>query len=101
MNHESVVPSQISDMSAYSLDQMSRTMRRSAIRQVEQVAATGLAVNAREQVRSLLASTALQNVGTLSALEEHLIQIAPLGAVRYQQIVDAYTLGAAQTIVRW
>lgn len=54
-----------------------------------------------EQVRALLTNDALMNVGALSALEGHLIQIAPTGAPRYKHIVDAYTLGAAQTIARW
>mgnify|MGYP001792277822 CR=1 FL=1 len=63
--------------------------------------ANGLAANAREQVRSLLTHTVLQNVGVLSAMEANLITIAPLGAARYQAVVDAYTLGASQMIMGW
>jgi hypothetical protein len=76
-------------------------MQRQATRAVERVVIQGLVINTREQVRALLTNTALQNAGALSALEEHLIQIAPLGAARYQHIVDAYALGAAHTIARW
>jgi hypothetical protein len=84
-----------------SLEMMSRPMQRQTMRQVERVVSQGIAVNSREQIRALIANTALQNVGALTALEEHLIRIAPLGAARYEAIVDAYALGAAQTVARW
>lgn len=89
------------NLTPHSLESMSRSMQRQAARGVERVVAQGLATNAREQVRALLADTALQRVGALTALEEHLIKVAPLGAARYEAIVDAYALGAAQTITRW
>jgi len=88
-------------LSSHSLEQMSRPMQRQATREIERVVTQGLVTNTREQVRALLTNTALQNVGALSALEEHLNQIAPQGAARYEHIVDAYALGAAQTIARW
>ncbi|MBU2601880.1 MAG: hypothetical protein KKA32_06900 [Actinobacteria bacterium] len=96
-----LVPLSGNGLSPRSLEQMSRPMQRQATREIERVVTQGLVVNTREQVRALLTDTALQNAGALSALEEHLIQIAPLGASRYQHIVDAYALGAAQTIARW
>jgi len=34
-------------------------------------------------------------------LEEHLIKTCPLGMARFEELVDAYALGAAQTIARW
>jgi hypothetical protein len=89
------------NLTPQSLELMSRPMQRQAIRQVERVVAQGLATNSREQVRAMMTHTALQNVGALTALEEHLIKVAPLGAGRYEAIVDAYALGAAQTIARW
>jgi len=88
-------------LSPQSIEQMSRPMQRQAIRQVERIVTQGLATNSREQVRAMLTHTALQNVGALTALEEHLIKTCPLGAARYEAIVDAYALGAAQTIARW
>jgi hypothetical protein len=54
-----------------------------------------------EQGRATLTNTALENLGALSALEEHLRQVVPSGAARYKHIVDAYALGAAQKIARW
>ena len=54
-----------------------------------------------EQGRAVLANEALTNIGTLSAMETHLCQIAPCGAGRYRAIVDAYALGAAQKLARW
>jgi hypothetical protein len=60
-----------------------------------------LIADTREQGRALLTNTSLQNVGALTALEQHLIQIAPLGEARYKHIVDSYAMGAAQAISRW
>jgi hypothetical protein len=60
-----------------------------------------VAANMREQGRAMLANTALENAGSLSALEDHLCEISPYGSDRYKAIVDAYTLGACQDIARW
>ena len=83
------------------LAQMSSSMQRQAGREIERVQAQGLIADTREQGRALLTNTALQNVGALTALEQHLIQVAPLGEARYKHIVDAYAMGAAQAISRW
>jgi hypothetical protein len=83
------------------LAQMSGSMQRQAGREIEKVQAQALIADTREQGRALLTNTALQNVGALTALEQHLIQIAPLGEARYKHIVDGYAMGAAQAISRW
>lgn len=57
--------------------------------------------NMHEQGRALITHTALENLGTLSTLEEHLTALAPSGAERYHQIVDAYAMGAIKKIMRW
>jgi hypothetical protein len=74
-----------------------RSLRNDGAMVVKQTAVANLA----EQGRAVVANTALENVGSLSALEDHLCQIAPGGSDRYKAIVDAYTLGAAQRIARW
>ena len=83
------------------LAQMSGSMQRQTGREIERVQAQALVADTREQGRALLTNTALQNVGALTALEQHLIQVAPLGEARYKHIVDAYAMGAAQAISRW
>ena len=83
------------------LAQMSGSMQRQAGREIEKVQAQALIADTREQGRALLTNTSLQNVGALTALEQHLIQIAPLGEARYKHIVDSYAMGAAQAIQRW
>ena len=88
-------------LSPQSVERMSLPMQRQATREIERVVTNGLVTNTHEQVRALLTNTALQNVGALSALEEHLIQVAPLGAARCQLIIDAFAMGAANTIARW
>lgn len=83
------------------LAQMSGSIQRQAGREIERVQAQALVADTREQGRAFLANTALQNTGALTSLEEHLVQVAPLGEARYKHIVDAYAMGAAQAIVRW
>ena len=61
----------------------------------------GIGAKLTEDGRSLLTQVALENVGALTALEQHLITIAPLGEARYREIVDSYTLGASAAIRRW
>lgn len=72
-----------------------------AKQETAQIVKATLVAHVHEQGRALLANTALENVGALSALEAHLIQIAPQGEDRYRHIVNAYALGAAQKIARW
>lgn len=86
---------------AQALTQISGSMQRQAGREIERVQAQALVADTREQGRALLTNTALQNVGALSALEQHLIQVAPLGEARYKHIVDSFAMGAAQAIQRW
>jgi len=89
------------DFSHQSLERLSRPAQRQTSREVEKAVAQGIIANTHENLRAALTNTALQNVGALSSLEEHLTQVAPSGAGRYQHIVDAYALGAAQRIARW
>lgn len=81
--------------------QISASMQRQASRDVERVQAHAVVAGVREQGRAFLTNTALQNVGALTALEQHLIQVAPLGEARYKHIVDSYAMGAAQSIATW
>jgi hypothetical protein len=101
MFDESSIALQGNNLTPQSLELMSRPMRKQATLEIERVVANGLAANTREQVRALLTHTALQNVGVLSAMESQMITLAPLGAARYQAIVDSYAMGAAQMIMRW
>jgi len=57
--------------------------------------------NLHEQGRALLASTFLENVGALSAMEGYLCQVAPSGAHRYKAVADAYTAAICQTLLEW
>jgi len=57
--------------------------------------------NLREQSRALIASTALENVGALSAMEGYLNTVAPSGSHRYRAIADAYTAAVCRTILDW
>lgn len=83
------------------LASMSMGMQRRTTREVEQVQARAIVAKLTEDGRAFLTNTALEHVGALSALEQHLISIAPLGEARYREIVDSYTLGASAAIRRW
>lgn len=87
--------------SATGIAQMSAGAQRQTGRDMERVQGQAILAEVKEQARAMLTNTALQNAGTLSALETHLIQVAPIGEARYKHIVDAYAMGAAQSIARW
>lgn len=80
---------------------MSMGMERATRREIERVQSRAVIAKLTEDGRSLLTQVALENVGALTALEQHLITIAPLGEARYREIVDSYTLGASAAIRRW
>jgi hypothetical protein len=83
------------------LAQMSSSMQRQAGREIDRVQAQAVIATVREEGRGYLANAALQSVGALTALEQHLITVAPLGEARYRAIVDAFTVGAASAISRY
>ncbi|MDQ4213746.1 hypothetical protein [Microbacterium capsulatum] len=80
---------------------MSMGLQRQTRREVERVQSRAIVAKLAEDGRALLTNTALEHVGALTALEQHLITVAPLGEARYREIVDSYTLGAAAAIRRW
>lgn len=83
------------------LAQISGSTHRQTAREVERVQAQAIIADTREQGRALLANTALLNIGSLSALESHLIRVEPIGEARYKAVVDAYAMGAANAVARW
>lgn len=83
------------------LAQMGAGMQRQTGREVERVQGQAVVAEVKEQGRAFLTNSVLQSVGALTALEQHLIQVAPLGEARYKHIVDSFTMGAAQAISRW
>ncbi len=85
-----------SGMSGFSLG-----AQRHIRREVERVRSRAIVAKLTEDGRAWLTNTALEQVGALSALEQHLITVAPIGEARYRELVDSYTLGAAAAIRRW
>ncbi len=55
----------------------------------------------RDTLRAALAREALVNTADLAALEGTLIKMVPLGELRYQAIVDAYAVAAANSVARF
>jgi hypothetical protein len=60
----------------------------------------GIVRTARVQAAAHVTRVALQEAGLLSAAEAQLIRHAPLGEVRYQALVDAFTHVAHDEIIR-
>lgn len=83
------------------LTSLSLGMQRQTRREVERVQSRAVVAKLVEDGRAFLAHTTLEHVGALTALEQHLITVAPLGEARYREIVDSYTLGASAAIRRW
>lgn len=83
------------------LSQMDARTQRQTGREMGQVRSRAVVAATVEQGRGFVAELALNEVGSLSALETHLLQVAPLGEARYKHIVDAYAMGAARTIARF
>lgn len=75
-------------------------MQRATQREMERAVGEALVAATREHARGALANEVLEVAGSLTALESHLIQIAPLGEARYKVIVDAFVLGASSSIAR-
>lgn len=90
-----------SHASSQELAHLSMGVQRQTRREVEQVQRRAIVAKLTEDGRGFLANTALEHVGALTALEQHLITVAPLGEARYREIVDSYTLGASAAIRRW
>ncbi|MBF4563309.1 hypothetical protein ITJ43_14335 [Microbacterium sp. VKM Ac-2870] len=86
---------------AKGLSSMSLGIQRQTRREVDQIQRRAVVAKLTEDGRALLSNVALEHVGALTAMEQHLITIAPLGEARYREIVDSYTLGAAAAIRRW
>lgn len=76
-------------------------IQRQARREMERVEARAAVAMATERRRGSLANLALEEVGALTAMEQHLLTVAPLGEARYREIVDSYTLGASAAIRSW
>lgn len=81
--------------------QLPNKLKLAAQREGGEVVKNAIVANLHESGRAYLAKTALQNVGTLSAMEAQLTMAAPEGEERYRFIVDAYTFGAANKIRGW
>ena len=84
-----------------SYSQLSGLAKWEAKKEVGLVTKQNMVTAVQEQGRALLANMALESVGALSSLEEHLTEIAPSGAQRYRLIVDAYAMGVAQRLAQW
>jgi hypothetical protein len=79
----------------------SRELSRVQTRALGEVEIASRVVAMKEQYRAELANQALTNVGALSALEQSIVQSVPEAAPRVRRIVDAYTMGAINTLMRF
>jgi hypothetical protein len=101
MSDQTSLAIQSDGLSGQTLDSMSWPLQRQTRREIEQVAKRAIVANVHEEARAQLCQGALINAGVLSTLEEHLIQVAPLGASRYQAIADAFVIGTCKRLMQW
>lgn len=101
MTASELLPTTGSAMSPQGLSSLSLGIQRQTRREVERVQSRAIVAKLTEDGRAFVTHTALEHVGALTALEQHLITVAPLGEARYREIVDSYTLGASAAIQRW
>ena len=101
MTASELLPTTGSAMSQQGLSSLSLGIQRQTRREVERVQSRAIVATLTEDGRAFVTHTALEHVGALTALEQHLITVAPLGEARYREIVDSYTLGASAAIRRW
>ena len=101
MTASELLPATGSAMSPQGLSSLSLCIQRQTRREVERVQSRAIVAKLTEDGRAFVTHTALEHVGALTALEQHLITVAPLGEARYREIVDSYTLGASAAIRRW
>ena len=101
MTASELLPTTGSAMSPPGLSSLSLGIQRQTRREVERVQSRAIVAKLTEDGRAFVTHTALEHVGALTALEQHLITVAPLGEARYREIVDSYTLGASAAIRRW
>jgi DNA-binding TFAR19-related protein (PDSD5 family) len=80
---------------------MSRPLQRQTTREIEHVMKRAIIAYVHEEARAQLCQTAMMNAGVISALEEQLIQLSPLGSARYQAIADAFVIGTYKRLTQW
>ena len=76
------------------------SIQRATRRDLERTVGEALVARTREQARAALTNEVLEVAGALTALESHLLQIAPLGEARYKAIVDSFVMGASNSIIQ-
>lgn len=80
---------------------MGRAVSRQTRKGTDLVLGRGEVALITDTVRTGLAYSALNNVGTLVSTAKSLMDVAPEGAAHYEQIINAYSIGAANAIARF
>lgn len=80
---------------------MSRGLAKQTKRASDLVVARSEVALTTDTVRAGLTYSALNNVGTLVSAAKSLMDVAPEGAAYYEQVIGAYTIGAASAIARF
>lgn len=83
------------------LAQMSSAAQRRTAKAIEEEQSRAIKVVTHEDARAFLTHRSVLTATALTALEEHCIQVAPLGEARYKTLVDAWTFGATKAIAEW
>lgn len=80
---------------------LGRSVARATKREVDAASGRAEVAYATDQARAFLTASALSNVVTLVGAAEQFMQVAPGGAHYYELLINAYGVGAAQSIARF
>ena len=80
---------------------LSKRAERELATHLEAVKIATVRAAAVEQARGYVTNEAIQTVAALSALEEQLLQVAPLAEARIKHLLDQHTLAAGAAIARF
>lgn len=80
---------------------MGRGVSKQVKKSTDLVLGRGEVALSTDTVRAGLTYSALNNVGTLVSTAKGLMDVAPEGAAHYEQIINAYSVGAANAIARF
>lgn len=68
---------------------------------MSEVMEQAIVLSTHDRCLALLAKSGLEHAAALSMMEQQFTSMAPQGAERYREIVDAYAQKAADKIRRW
>lgn len=68
---------------------------------MSKIMAEAMVLATHDHCLAMLAKSGMEHIAVLSVMEQQFTSIAPQGAARYREIVDAYAQAVADKVRRW